>query len=86
MTLSELKVKQRGNIKSVRVSGPIGERIMAMGIFPNQGIIVERVAPSGEPLWVRVCGSQVALRRSEAECVDVSLEQDSPPDTAERRG
>lgn len=69
MTLDELGTQRTGRIEAVRANGPIGQRLLDMGFLPDAEVLVERIAPIGEPLWVRVCGSQVALRRCEAESV-----------------
>jgi Fe2+ transport system protein FeoA len=40
-----------------------------MGLLPDVVIRVERVAPVGDPVWISLQGSQIALRRKEAETV-----------------
>jgi Fe2+ transport system protein FeoA len=37
-----------------------------MGMLPGVDVQVERVAPMGDPLWIRLKGIQLALRREEA--------------------
>ena len=73
MTLDQLSANDRGTVTEIRASGPIRQRLMDMGLLPAAEITVERFAPTGEPVWIRVCGGQVALRRSEARTVIVEV-------------
>ena len=43
-----------------------------MGVLPHVEIEVERIAPSGDPVWIKLLGFQLALRRAEAEAVHVT--------------
>ena len=51
--------------------GAIRQRLLDMGILPDTRIEVERVAPSGDPIWIRLQGFQMALRRVEAESIAI---------------
>jgi ferrous iron transport protein A len=42
-----------------------------MGILPGVAIDVERVAPAGDPLWIRLQGYQLSLRRAEADAIAI---------------
>lgn len=75
--LGELKVGERGLIVSVGESGAIGEdltrRLLEIGLL--EGSLVELVheAPFGsDPIAVRVRGALIALRRSEANEIQVT--------------
>ena len=78
MKLSQLGRQDAARVVGVQAPGPIRQRLMDMGFLPDAEIRVERVAPAGEPLWIRVCGAQVALRRVEAEAVDVVCVEGDP--------
>lgn len=71
MKLSELSAHDRGVVRDLRATGTVRQRLMDMGFLPDAEIFVERVAPTGAPVWVRVCGSQIALRNGEADTIDV---------------
>jgi len=43
-----------------------------MGILPDARIDIERVAPAGDPIWIKLGGFQLSLRRKEAEVVMVA--------------
>ena len=52
-------------------SGPEGRRLLDLGFTPRTEIQVLRRAPLGDPVVYRVRGTQMCLRRSEADRVRV---------------
>lgn len=77
-TVFDLKPGQRGRVTQVRASGAIRQRLLDMGILPRAELEVERTAPGGEPVWIRLLGFQLALRRTEAEAVIIDPESIEP--------
>ena len=73
-SISTLQPGEKGVIKHVNGHGAIRQRLLDMGILPNVTIQVERVAPAGGPIWVRLSNLQLSLRRSEANAVLVTAE------------
>ena len=71
MRLSELGAHEEGVVRDLRATGTVRQRLMDMGFMPDTEVVVERVAPTGAPVWIRVCGSQVALRNGEADAIEV---------------
>ncbi len=69
MKLSGLDPRRDGVVREIRATGAVRQRLMDMGFLPRTTVRMERVAPTGEPVWVRICGGQVALRRNEADAV-----------------
>lgn len=73
MKLGELKKGERVRIVSVRAaSDSMTERLLEMGLL--EGSLVELVheAPfGGDPIAVRVRGALIALRRAEANAIEV---------------
>jgi ferrous iron transport protein A len=65
MRLSELKQGDRGKIKSFH-SSDLELKLMEMGCLPGEEIIVEQVAPLGDPISIRVSGYSLSLRLNEA--------------------
>ena len=65
-TLAELKPSEQGKIITVRGSGSTGKRLMEMGLTPGSIITVEKIAPLGDPIDVRIKGYHLSLRREEA--------------------
>jgi ferrous iron transport protein A len=47
------------------------EKLLAFGLTPGTTVTVERVAPLGDPLEIRVRGFALSLRRGEAAAVAV---------------
>jgi Fe2+ transport system protein FeoA len=76
MSVSELKPGQRGKVTQVNARGAIRQRLLDMGVLPDMVVELERVAPTGDPLWIKLEGSQLALRQSEAEAVRVDVLSD----------
>lgn len=68
----DLDPGQGGEVTQVNAEGAIRQRLLDMGILPQAHVEVERVAPAGEPIWIRLHGTQLALRRQEAEAVLVA--------------
>jgi Fe2+ transport system protein FeoA len=71
MSVSDLKPGDSGTIKQVNAQGAVRQRLLDMGMLPEVEITLERIAPIGDPLWVKLEGTHVALRRSEAQAVRI---------------
>jgi len=71
--LSDLKPGQRGTISKVGGSGDIRRRILDMGVVPQTEVEVERVAPLGDPIEVKVKGYHLSLRKEEAANIYVEV-------------
>ena len=54
-------------------TGAIRQRLLDMGILPKHLVEVERVAPAGDPIWIRLEGYQLSLRRAEASSILVAI-------------
>jgi Fe2+ transport system protein FeoA len=72
--LSEMKVGERGRISKVGGSGQVHRRILDMGVIPPATVEVERIAPMGDPIWIRLRGYQLSLRKEEAANVHVEVD------------
>ncbi|AEB08224.1 metal-dependent transcriptional regulator [Desulfobacca acetoxidans] len=73
LPLRELKPGQKGKILAVKNEGDLGKRIADMGITPGTLVEVERVAPLGDPIDIKVKGYHLSLRRDEATGITVEL-------------
>jgi ferrous iron transport protein A len=71
MRLSELKAGERGIITSFE-SSELELKLMEMGCLPGEEIIVEQIAPLGDPISVRIAGYSLSLRKNEANQILVS--------------
>ncbi|MBM3922013.1 MAG: ferrous iron transport protein A [Sphingomonadales bacterium] len=70
--LSELKPGQSGVIKEFQ-NNDIFLKLMEMGCVPGETILVEQIAPLGDPLSVSVAGYHLSLRINEADAIFVDL-------------
>lgn len=73
-TLAGLAIGSSAVVKNVRGNGAVSRRLMEMGIVPGVIIRVVKAAPFGDPIELRVRGYSLALRKSEAESVEISAE------------
>lgn len=70
--LGSLGVGETGRVVALgRADRSYRERLLAFGLTPGTLISVERVAPLGDPLELRVRGFALSLRRGEADAVTV---------------
>lgn len=66
MKLSQLKQGQKARIKGF-ASSDLELKLMEMGCIPGEMVIVEQIAPLGDPISIRVAGYSLSLRLSEAD-------------------
>ena len=72
--LNELKPEERGRIVKVGGGGGIRRRLLDMGLVSGSEIEVERVAPLGDPVEIRIKGYHLSLRKEEAINIQVEME------------
>ena len=70
--LSQLRPGQSGTIKECS-NNEIFLKLMEMGCVPGEPIILEKIAPLGDPISVSVAGYRLSLRLNEAEHILVEL-------------
>ena len=71
MTLNELKTGASGTITVVGGDGPLRCRLLDMGLTPRTRVTLQKVAPMGDPIEIRVRGYELTLRIEEAEKIEV---------------
>ena len=69
--LKMLKPGQKGRVLRIRKRGETNKRIVEMGVTPGAVVEVERVAPLGDPIDIKVKGYHLSLRKEEAEGIEV---------------
>lgn len=74
--LSELKDNQEGVIIKVFGHGSFRKRITEMGFVRGKTVKVIKNAPLLDPVEYEIMGYRIALRRSEAELIEVSTSKD----------
>ena len=71
MTLTNLPIGETAEILAVNGDNEITRRLMEMGVVPGVAVRVIKSAPFGDPLEVRVRGYHLAMRKSEADTIEV---------------
>ena len=71
-TLAELAIGAEAKVLRVVGKSAVSRRLMEMGVVPGVSIKVVKTAPFGDPIQIRVRGYSLAMRKSEAETIEVS--------------
>jgi len=73
--LGELKPGEKGKVAKVSGKGSIHRRILDMGVVPGTKIEIERVAPLGDPIEVKIKDYHLSLRKEEAANISLEVEE-----------
>ena len=71
MTLNELKIGSSAVITAVGGDGALRCRLLDMGLIPHTRVTLQKVAPMGDPIEIRVRGYELTLRVEEAKKIEV---------------
>lgn len=74
MKLNELDIGSSGIIQSVGGEGPLRCRLLDMGLIPRTKVTLQKVAPMGDPIEIRVRGYELTLRVEDAKKIEVTRE------------
>ncbi len=69
--LSDLLPGEKGIVKKVTGSSMIKRRIVDMGVVAGTVIEVQKFAPLGDPIEIKVKGFNLSLRKNEAELIEL---------------
>ncbi len=69
MTLKAVSPGNRVIVQKLTGKGDIKRRLMDMGIIPGTEILVQKVAPLGDPVEIKFKGYNLSLRWNEAETI-----------------
>ena len=72
ITLSSMKIGQKGLIDSFTDEN-ISLKLMEMGCTPGEEVTLDKIAPMGDPIAIKVSGYTLSLRKAEASTVLVSI-------------
>lgn len=75
MTLDTLPLGQEAVITAVGGEGALRLRLLDMGLIPKTTIRVEKIAPLGDPIELRVRGYALSLRKEDARNITVEVKQ-----------
>lgn len=71
MTLNDVHEGEEAIIVKLHGNGALRQRLMDMGMMRGVRVRVERRAPLGDPIAVRLKGYCLAIRADEARLIDV---------------
>ena len=71
--LSRMENGEKGRVVKIGVRGDIRRRLMDMGLVTGSEIEMERVAPLGDPIEVRIKGYDLSLRKEVASRIEVEV-------------
>lgn len=69
--LKEVKPGTTVHVVKIKGQGSVKRRIMEMGITKGAEVYVRKVAPFGDPVEIMVRGYELALRKADAEQIEV---------------
>lgn len=72
-SLKELEPMEKGRIVKVGGQKDIRRRLFDMGVVNGAMVEVLRIAPLGDPVQIKVKGYDLALRKTEAENIQIEL-------------
>ena len=75
MTLNELKTGGSAVIKSVGGESALRCRLLDMGLTPRTVVTLQKRAPMGDPLEIRVRGYELTLRTEDAKKIEVDTKE-----------
>ena len=72
-TLDSLLPGEAGVINRVTGTGPIKRRIVDMGLVSGTFVKVQKLAPLGDPMEVKVKNFNLSLRKAEASMIEINM-------------
>ena len=72
MTLDQLKIGDTAVITAVGGEGALRCRLLDMGLIPHTAVMLQKVAPMGDPIEIRVRGYELTLRVEDARNIEVT--------------
>jgi len=73
LSLNNLRPGQKGKVVKIKSGSPVSRRIAEMGVTTGTLVEVEKIAPMGDPVDVKVKGYHLSLRKEEAKDIHVEL-------------
>lgn len=70
-TLDKIKPGQTVRVTKLGGEGAVRRRIMDMGLTKGTNVFIERMAPLGDPMELRLRGYSLSIRKADAEFIEV---------------
>ena len=85
MTLDKLSPRQTARIISVGGSGALRQHFLDMGVIPGVNVTLEKLAPMGDPMELRIHDYQLTLRLADAALIEVDVNASKNTEQIERK-
>ena len=72
-TLNEIRPGQKVKVLKLHGEGPVKKKLMDMGITRNIDLLVQKVAPLGDPIEIKVRGYELSIRKQDAAQIEVEI-------------
>lgn len=69
MTINDLQIGEQGVISYVGGEGALRLRFLDMGLIPGTVVRLQKIAPMGDPIQIRVRGYELTIRREDAKMI-----------------
>ena len=73
MTLDELKIGESATVTYVGGSGSLRQHFLDMGLIPGSVVTLEKFAPMGDPMELRIHGYELTLRLDDAKKIGIGM-------------
>ena len=84
MTLRELGKGQSAVILKVGGEGALRQHFLDMGVIPGTQVTLQKFAPLGDPIELRIHGYELTLRLADAEQIEIEAPSSDPSPEEER--
>ena len=84
-TLDQLNPGESGIIQAVGGQGALRRRLLEMGLTPGTRVMVQKMAPSGDPIEIHIRGYQLTLRKEDAAQIQLDSLHKRPRHIVTRR-
>ena len=74
MTINDLQIGEQGCISKVGGEGALRLRFLDMGLIPGTMVRLQKVAPMGDPIELRLRGYTLTIRIEDAQNIEVTEE------------
>ncbi len=77
MTLDELQIGKSAMITAVGGEGALRCRLLDMGLIPRTKVQIQKVAPMGDPIELRIRGYELTIRKEDAAKIEIIPEDET---------
>ena len=82
MNLAELKTGHSATILKVGGEGALRQHFLDMGVIPGAKLKLEKLAPLGDPMELRIHGYELTLRLDDARLIEIEEFEEESTDTS----